>query len=245
MVDVKQFDVGLGRDIWKSIEAAKEFARQNGVLCSFEFNGVNITVAADSERDLIYRDWDRGLRGYLGENPEVGPYPAPKLSDLDVASDEAMQAKRDAESARLSREWAVKAKRKQKTLDDLIASADPLDVTDPEAWAECVKNNQDAYGSAVIRYTETWGRIMQVMMSRGSTVEECAEETSHIADVEGITGFMYGCAANFLAQTWRHGEALRRWHNKETQLGTEGDEANESGGVLNPAMLRIGGDEDE
>jgi len=33
---------------------------------------------------------------------------------------------------------------------------------------------------------------------------------------------------------------LRRWHNKENQIGTEGDKANESGGVLNPALLSIG-----
>lgn len=32
---------------------------------------------------------------------------------------------------------------------------------------------------------------------------------------------------------------LRRWHNKDIQLGTEGDAANESGGVLNPALLHI------
>ena len=43
-----------------------------------------------------------------------------------------------------------------------------------------------------------------------------------------------------LAQCWVHGEALRRWHNRDTQIGTEGDKANESGGVLNPALLTIG-----
>jgi hypothetical protein len=43
-----------------------------------------------------------------------------------------------------------------------------------------------------------------------------------------------------LAKCWLHGEALRRWHNKDTQIGTEGDRANERGGVLNPAMLSIG-----
>ena len=43
-----------------------------------------------------------------------------------------------------------------------------------------------------------------------------------------------------LAQCGVHGEALRRWHNRDTQIGTEGDKANESGGVLNPALLTIG-----
>jgi hypothetical protein len=39
---------------------------------------------------------------------------------------------------------------------------------------------------------------------------------------------------------WKHGEALRLWHNLKTQIRDEGEKANESGGVLNPACLSIG-----
>jgi hypothetical protein len=71
---------------------------------------------------------------------------------------------------------------------------------------------------------------------------DMAKETSHEADDEGITGFMYGCAVSILVGCWIHGEKLRRWHNKDTQLGNEGDEANEKpGAVLNPALLTIKG----
>jgi hypothetical protein len=56
-------------------------------------------------------------------------------------------------------------------------------------------------------------------------------------DAEGITGFMFGCAVLVLAKCWKYGEALRRWHNRDTQIGTEGDHANETGGVLNPALI--------
>lgn len=51
---------------------------------------------------------------------------------------------------------------------------------------------------------------------------------------------MYGCAVSILSQVWIHGEELRRWHNLDSQIGTEGEKANESGGVLNPAVLNIG-----
>jgi hypothetical protein len=68
---------------------------------------------------------------------------------------------------------------------------------------------------------------------------EHASACSQAADDEGITGFMYGCAVGCLARAWVYGEALRRWHNKDTQIGTEGDKANASGGVLNPALLNI------
>ena len=38
----------------------------------------------------------------------------------------------------------------------------------------------------------------------------------------------------------KYGDQLRRQHNLKTQLGNEGEKANESGGVLNPALLSIG-----
>jgi hypothetical protein len=78
------------------------------------------------------------------------------------------------------------------------------------------------------------------MMAKGATVAECAQRASHLADDEGITGFMYGCAVSILSKVWQYGEDLRRWHNIDTQIGTEGEKANESGGVLNPALLSIG-----
>lgn len=77
-------------------------------------------------------------------------------------------------------------------------------------------------------------------MAAGATVIDCAKAASHEADVEAITGFMYGCAVSILAKAWKHGDELRRWHNLDTQIGTEGEAANASGGTLNPALLTIG-----
>ena len=81
---------------------------------------------------------------------------------------------------------------------------------------------------------------MQAKIDAGEPLESIADDCSHVADDEGITGFMYGAAVSMLAQCWIHGEQLRRWHNLKTQLGNEGERANESGGVLNPALLSIG-----
>ena len=76
-------------------------------------------------------------------------------------------------------------------------------------------------------------------MERRISVAGCAEEASHIADTEGITGFQYGCAVGILSQVWVHGEKLRRWHNLDRQIGNEGELANEKGGV----MPHLGDDE--
>ena len=110
-------------------------------------------------------------------------------------------------------------------------------------YAEYVKlNSTDDYSKGVIDYTEAWAKLMEEKLAQGETIEGCADKTSHDADTEGITGFMYGCAVSLLASAWEHGEALRRWHNLATQIGREGERANaKPGRVLNPALLNLGG----
>lgn len=92
----------------------------------------------------------------------------------------------------------------------------------------------------MVTYAERWARLMQKEMADGKKLEEVADATSSEADLEGITGFMYGCAVSALASGWKYGDQLRRWHNLKTQIGNEGEKANESGGTLNPALLCIG-----
>lgn len=109
-------------------------------------------------------------------------------------------------------------------------------------YAEYVaKNSNDGYSRCVVDYTEAWANLMEEKIASGAKIEDIAKDTSHEADQKfGITGFMYGCVGSALSHFWIHGEALRRWHNLDTQIGNEGEKANESGGVLNPAVLSIG-----
>ncbi len=106
-------------------------------------------------------------------------------------------------------------------------------------WDDSVNKNDDSYGAGVLRYAEAWADLMEKRMAAGEKLADIAKKASHDADTEGITGFMYGCAVSELARCWAYGEELRLWHNLDTQLGTEGEAANESGGVLNPALLNI------
>lgn len=102
------------------------------------------------------------------------------------------------------------------------------------------KNSADAYSFAVIRYTEKWADLMEERMATDNDITHFADQTSHLADTEGITGFMYGCAVSALAHFWQHGEALRKWHNIARQLRDEGEKANQTpGAVLNPALLNF------
>jgi hypothetical protein len=97
----------------------------------------------------------------------------------------------------------------------------------------------DAYSHRVVTYSEDWANFMERELVLGKTIAGVARSTSREADTDGITGFMYGCAVQTLSKFWIHGEELRRWHNLDTQLGNEGEKANESGGILNPALLTV------
>ena len=116
-----------------------------------------------------------------------------------------------------------------------------MKLRNESAWAQAKANNTDSYGACVMLFAEHWADLMERDMATGTPLAECAKATSHEADEKfGITGFMYGCAVSTLAHVWEHGEELRCWHNLDTQIRDEGEKANATGGVLNPALLVIG-----
>ena len=102
-----------------------------------------------------------------------------------------------------------------------------------------VKNSKDSYSKGVVDYTAKWGDVMEAAIAEGKAIADIADSTSHEADTDGITGFMYGCAVSALARFWVHGEELWQWHNLDTQIADEGEKANKSGGTLNPALLNV------
>lgn len=99
-------------------------------------------------------------------------------------------------------------------------------------WLAAVAKNSDPYGDAVMRYASTWATLMERELAAGAKLPDIASRCSDQADIEGITGFMYGCAVSILSDVWIGGESLRKWHNGE--YGHSGD------GVVNPAILTIG-----
>lgn len=149
-----------------------------------------------------------------------------------INSPEYKEKQQQAEEKQLQHELALEGA--------LQGAPEKMSLRDEAGWKQFVEVNTDGYGSGVIRFAERWARLMEGRIAKGDTMEKFAKETSHLADNEGITGFMYGCAVSILSKVWVHGEQLQRWHNKSIQLGTEGDRANEQGGVLNPALLSIG-----
>lgn len=233
------FDAMAGSSIQPTIAEAIETAGSIGEAISFDFNGVTVVVEANSNAELVYRDWNRALNGYIGKN--VGPHPKETLSEDELASDARIEAENKQRRQERQAEYEAQAKARREAFEAKLATAPEMEFSDPDGWTKFVENNsKDPYSNGVVVFAERWARLMQQEMDNGAKLEDIATTASHDADVDGITGFMYGCAVNVLSQCWKYGEQLRHWHNLDTQLGDEGEKANESGGVLNPALLSVG-----
>jgi hypothetical protein len=160
------------------------------------------------------------------------------MAEMQRRSDEYHASPEYAKRQQEAKEAQERKEREQAAALDNAPKA--LTLISPAAWQDWLAKQEDEYGKAIFRYADKWARIMEGRMAGGAKLEDCADEASHLADDEGITGFMYGAAVSTLARLWVHGEELRRWHNLKTQIRDEGVRANDSGGVLNPALLNIG-----
>ena len=236
------FDATPGSHITDCIREAISFSKlngwhdhgENGTLVSFEFNDVTVSVKSNSDPELIYRDWLRGLSGYIDKN--VGPYPNPVLTDEEKENDARIEAENEQRRQQRQSEYQAQADAKRNATEVKLADAPEMEIADEAAWQSWKDNNQDGYDGGVIAYAERWARLMQVEISAGKKLEDVADATSHEADIDGITGFMYGAAVHTLASCWKHGDQLRKWHNK--QYGKSED----TEGTVNPAVLTVSTD---
>lgn len=206
-----------GRNITHVIEDAIVKARDLDLvignydksLVRFEFNGTTVTVASDSNIELIYRDWSRSMADKIDKN--VGPYPAEKLSAEEIAKDAEVD-ERNAEEAAAQRESANKREdAKRQVVSRMLDLVGPLEVTDQSEWDRITEvNSKDFYSARCVSYAVDWGRLMQFQIADGQTVAQCQEKCSHLADVDGITGFMHGAAKQMLCRLWKHGAELAK-----------------------------------
>ena len=206
-----------GSHISTACKEAVEMARRDSCNMEFAFNEITLTATPDTDPEALAKSYsdecDRRHRAYIA-SPEY------------KARQE--EAERKEREAKVAREAA------------LVGAPEKMTLRDAEGWKKACDANKDGYGGAVMTYAERWARMMEARMAKGERLADIADECSHLADEEGITGFMYGAAVSTLAAVWIHGEALRLWHNLKYQLRDEGKRANDNGGVLNPACLSLG-----
>ena len=103
-----------------------------------------------------------------------------------------------------------------------------------EEYADYVKKNHDPYGKCIVDWGEKFGILLE---TERTDFKEMIDEAAK--GLGGPTGFMYGCLISAIAHFHPRGEEVRRWSNLDLQIKDEGEKANKSGGVLNPALVTI------
>ena len=117
-----------------------------------------------------------------------------------------------------------------------------MSISNQEAWDKWVTSNTDPYGGACVNVA----RAAMELLDNGFELSEPKDthrlicEADDKAGAGGITGYMAGAAASMISQCHSRGDEFRRLWNRDNQINDEGDKANNSGGVLNPAILNIG-----
>jgi len=166
-------------------EEAIRMATADKCEVSFEFNGHTLTATAGSTLAGMLKTYDEAWKA---------------AADSYHASDEYKQAQvRRAEEKRQKAEALAAA---------LALAPSQMTLRDPEAWQQMCASNADAYGAGVIRYAQTWARVMEGMHANGARIPDIAERCSHIADDVGVSGAGYGIAKSVLRQVWIHGGQL-------------------------------------
>jgi hypothetical protein len=221
--------------VQKMIELCGQLDIKCNPVVMQNLNGVDVYVERTSNANLIMRDLHRAQNRYIAG--PVGPHPAEALSIQELANDAEIEAENNKKAKEASAVYMAKARAKRDIFDAKMLTAPEIEIIDMEVWQSTKDKNLDGYGGGIVAYAEWWARLMQIEIAKGKQLADIADAASHEADIEGITGFMYGAAVSILSKVWKHGEDLRRWHNLKTQIRNEGEGANENGGTLNPALL--------
>lgn len=223
-------DTGAG-DMFSSVaERAKRLAESSslrGANVEFDFNGIKCIVSKDTNTDLLYRDYSNAFTmDWVIVGPDcISEYEPEVIQELNKRSKQADE-RREIER----KEYKAEQLKQKTNLQNQIGNIE-IELIDKKIYQDWKDKNTDGYGAACFTYAEYWAQLMQIEIVNGKKVSDCAEKTSQTADIDGITGFMYGMAINILSKCWIHGEELRKWHNKEYKH--EGD------GVVNPAVLTV------
>lgn len=223
-----KLDTSAGNNFSTVAEKAKQIATDKNVKVEFEFNGVTCLVSKDTNLDWLYRDYSNS---WTMDWKVVGADCLPAYEPEVQAEFERRTKLNEEKRAKQEAEYRAKEEKERAALTEKTEGVE-IELSDVDGWNDWKAKNTDGYGAAIFEYAENWAKLMQVEMKSGKKLVECAEPTSFQLGFLGITGFMYGAAVSILAKCWKHGEDLRKWHNKE--YNREGD------GVVNPAVLSVG-----
>lgn len=112
-----------------------------------------------------------------------------------------------------------------------------MKLKDEAGWEECQKNNTDPYGKCCIDVAR---RVMEILdEGKDFDCHKLVCQADKDIKAGGITGFMAGCVADIVSNCHERGDEFRiKWNR---QYRNDVNESDDEGGVVNPAILTIGG----
>lgn len=224
-----KLNAGAGSTFESVAEKAKSIATEIATTVEYDFNGVRCLVDKDTNLERLWRDYSNS---WTMEWKEVGPNCVEAYAP-DVQADFERRTKiREEKRAKEEAEYRAKETKERITFSKNVRGV-ALELSDPAGWEKARKANSDGYGKAALDYAEGWAKLMQVQIAKGKTVAECYESTQRGLGFLGITGFQFGCAVSILSQTWKHGEELKRVHNRKY------GRPDVTEGTVNPAILTV------
>lgn len=113
--DSGEYRVLPGSDIFHTIAEAITLSSE-GQPFTFEFNDVQVSVLPDSNPQLIYRDWNRVVNGYV--NFAVGPHPQSELTIEEMESDRRIEDENKRRRDKDSRQHREEVHTKRSTVEN-------------------------------------------------------------------------------------------------------------------------------
>lgn len=114
-----------------------------------------------------------------------------------------------------------------------------MPITNKLRWGRFVDSNKGDYGKACVDVAREAMRLLDTDEYKEFDTHKLICDADDNIEAGGITGFMAGCVAQMISTCHSRGNEFRIKWNSDNQIGTEGDDANISGGVLNPALMNV------
>lgn len=226
-----KLNAGAGDEITKVAKKAKEIAKARNTTVEFVFNDITCLVDTNTVVDWLVRDY---MNAHIMEWKTVGA-DCQMEYDFDTQIElytRKLQRAKDRKTEMGNYLMKIESQKQEAEKLTEGITIEIMEGKEDEYKQYVATNSNDGYSKAVVEYGEQWAKLMQIEIEKGRSIADIADQTQKPLSYLGITGFQYGCVVNTLAHFWKHGEELRKWHNKD--YGHEGE------GVVNPAILTIG-----
>jgi hypothetical protein len=110
-------------------------------------------------------------------------------------------------------------RQRQAKLRPIVMASPLMEIRDEQAWRKerSKQDWQNESNRAILRYAQSWARLMQLRLRQGRRLADIWRESSFEADFYGMSGASGGVAAQIIARHWTHGPEFWRLYTAESR----------------------------